>query len=125
MITQLKRHEVQILLKADHTQKDTARLEGYAGGKSALFALAAILRPEQVRVTMRFEGQNKMVDFLDSQGVQFSISVPFEPFAELKLLIESRRRWKRLDSQWGTTSRATGHPSFGSIATYFCFCAME
>ena len=43
---------------------------------------------------------DKMVDFLDSQGVQFSISVPFERFAELKLLIESRRRWKRLDSQW-------------------------
>ena len=121
MITQLKRHEIQILLKAAHTQKDTARiakvslrtvrrvaeepevqhvddeherarraigrpsttepfrvlvegllkeeptmlsvevlrrarLEGYVGGKSALFALAASLRPEQVRVTMRFEG---------------------------------------------------------------------
>lgn len=121
MITQLKRHEIQILLKAEHTQKDTARiakvslrtvrrvaeepevehvddeqererraigrpsttepfrvlvegllkeeptmlsvevlrrarLEGYAGGKSALFALAASLRPEKVRLTMRFEG---------------------------------------------------------------------
>ena len=33
-----------------------ARLEGYAGGKSALFALAASLRPEKVRLTMRFEG---------------------------------------------------------------------
>ena len=42
----------------------------------------------------------KVVDFLDSQGVQFSISVPFECFAELKSLIESRQRWKRLDSQW-------------------------
>jgi len=42
----------------------------------------------------------KMVDFLDSQGVQFTISVPFERFAELKPLIESRRRWKRLDSVW-------------------------
>jgi len=41
-----------------------------------------------------------MVDFLNSQGVQFSISVPFERFAELKLMIESRRRWKRLDAQW-------------------------
>jgi transposase len=121
MITQLKRYEVQILLKANHTQKDTARiakvslrtvrriaeepevehvddeqeagrrgigrpsttepfrplvqrlleeepamlsvemlrrarLEGYAGGKSALFSLVASLRPEQVRLTMRFEG---------------------------------------------------------------------
>jgi hypothetical protein len=43
---------------------------------------------------------DKTVDFLDSQGVQFSISVPFERFAELKSTIESRRWWKRLDSQW-------------------------
>ena len=43
---------------------------------------------------------DKMVDFLDSQGVQFSISVPFERFVELKFMIESRRRWKRLDSRW-------------------------
>jgi hypothetical protein len=43
---------------------------------------------------------DKTVDFLDSQGVQFSISVPFERFAQLKSTIESRRRWKRLDSQW-------------------------
>jgi hypothetical protein len=43
---------------------------------------------------------DKMVDFLNSQRVQFSISVPFERFAELKLMIETRRRWKRLDAQW-------------------------
>ena len=43
---------------------------------------------------------DKTVDFLHSQGVQFSISVPFERFAELKELIESRRRWKRVDTEW-------------------------
>jgi hypothetical protein len=43
---------------------------------------------------------DETVDFLDSQEVQFSISVPFERFVELKSLIESRQRWKRLDSQW-------------------------
>jgi hypothetical protein len=43
---------------------------------------------------------DKTVDFLDSQRVQFSISVPFERFAELKLMIESQRRWKRLDAAW-------------------------
>jgi len=43
---------------------------------------------------------DKMVDFLDSQRVEFSISVPFERFAELKLKIESHRRWKRLDAHW-------------------------
>lgn len=33
-----------------------ARLEGYAGGKSAMYALIASLRPAKVEVTMRFEG---------------------------------------------------------------------
>jgi len=122
MISQLKRYGVQILLKAGHTEADTARLaevslrtvrrvaeepdvehvddtgerarrrigrpstvqpfttliqtllkeepailsvevlrrarlEGYTGGKSALFALVANLRPpQQARLMMRFEG---------------------------------------------------------------------
>ncbi len=43
---------------------------------------------------------DKTVEFLDSQQVQFSISVPFERFAELKLKIETQRRWKRLDAEW-------------------------
>lgn len=43
---------------------------------------------------------DKIVEFLDSQGVLFSISVPFERFAQLKSMIESRQRWKQLDSQW-------------------------
>jgi len=121
MIPQLKRHEIQILLKAGHTQKDTARiaavslrsvlrvagepavqqvedrrervrrrigrprtaelfralvekvlkeepqilsvevlrrarLDGYQGGKSALYSLAASMRLRTVRLQMRFEG---------------------------------------------------------------------
>jgi hypothetical protein len=43
---------------------------------------------------------DKTVDFLHSQRVQFSISVPFERFSELKETIETRRRWKRLDKEW-------------------------
>jgi hypothetical protein len=43
---------------------------------------------------------DEIVSFLDRQGVQFTISVPFERFPELKAMIEGRRRWKRLDSQW-------------------------
>jgi len=43
---------------------------------------------------------DKTVEFLDSQRVQFSISVPFERFAELKSKIETHRRWKRLDAEW-------------------------
>jgi len=121
MIPQLKRHEIQILLKAGHTQEDVARiaavslrtvsrvagepavqqveergerarrgigrprtaelfralvekllqeepqilsvevlrrarLEGYQGGKSALYSLAASMRSHTVRLQMRFEG---------------------------------------------------------------------
>lgn len=33
-----------------------ARLEGYAGGKSALYELIAAVRPRDVKVEMRFEG---------------------------------------------------------------------
>ncbi len=40
-----------------------------------------------------------VVDSLDGQGVEFTISVPFERFAELKAMIESRKRWRRLDEQ--------------------------
>lgn len=37
---------------------------------------------------------------LNDQGVQFTMSLPFERFAELKQLIEARQRWRRLDQEW-------------------------
>jgi hypothetical protein len=40
------------------------------------------------------------VELLDSERVQFSISVPFERFSELKDRIEARRHWKHLDAEW-------------------------
>jgi hypothetical protein len=40
-----------------------------------------------------------IVRMLDTEGVQFTISVPFERFAALKTLIESRKRWRRLNAQ--------------------------
>lgn len=43
---------------------------------------------------------DEIVRFLDSQGVQFSISVPFERFVQLKQQIETHRRWRRLDREW-------------------------
>jgi hypothetical protein len=41
-----------------------------------------------------------IVSMLDSQGVQFTISVPFERFAVLKAMVENRKRWRRLSGQW-------------------------
>ncbi len=43
---------------------------------------------------------DEIVTFLHGQGVEFTISVPFERFPELKGLIEGRRRWRRLDREW-------------------------
>jgi hypothetical protein len=43
---------------------------------------------------------DEIVGFLDRQGVQFTIWVPFERFPQSKELIETRRRWRRLDSEW-------------------------
>lgn len=43
---------------------------------------------------------DEIVGFLDRSGVEFTISVPFERFPRLKEMIESRRRWRRLDSEW-------------------------
>jgi len=40
-----------------------------------------------------------IVSLLDSEGVQFTISVPFERFSALKALIEKRKRWRRLNGQ--------------------------
>lgn len=37
-----------------------------------------------------------IVSALDAAGVEFTISVPFERFAELKGMIEGRRRWRRV-----------------------------
>ena len=41
-----------------------------------------------------------IVRMLDTEGVEFTISVPFERFAALKDLIEHRKRWRRLNGQW-------------------------
>ena len=43
---------------------------------------------------------DEIVGFLDRAGVEFTISVPFERFPQLKEMIESRRRWRRLDGEW-------------------------
>jgi len=40
------------------------------------------------------------VTLLDKEGVEFSLSVPFERFVELKGMIEQRRRWRWFDETW-------------------------
>jgi hypothetical protein len=55
-----------------------------------------------VTIEVRMDGaffSDRIVRALDDAGVEYTISVPFERFAELKQKIEGRRRWHRLDDQ--------------------------
>ncbi len=50
----------------------------------------------EARMDAAFFG-DEMVSTLESIGIKYTISVPFERFPELKTIIEARKRWKRLD----------------------------
>jgi Transposase DDE domain group 1 len=38
--------------------------------------------------------------WLDQEGIQFSVSLPFERFPQLKGMIAKRSRWNRIDDRW-------------------------
>jgi hypothetical protein len=42
----------------------------------------------------------KILSVLDEKRVKFSASVPFERLPQLKQIIEQRKRWRKIDSQW-------------------------
>ncbi len=42
----------------------------------------------------------EILGILDSENVKFTASVPFARFPELKDMIENRKRWRPIDSQW-------------------------
>ena len=44
-------------------------------------------------------GLFEIISALEAWGIEFTVSVPFERFAELKGRIEGRRRWRRLDRE--------------------------
>jgi hypothetical protein len=43
---------------------------------------------------------DEIVSFLEEQDIEFSLSVPFERFAEWKQMIQERKRWRWLDDRW-------------------------
>ncbi len=58
--------------------------------------------PWQVHIEVRMDSaffSDEIVGKLDEHGVEFSISVPFERFTELKRMIEDRKRWFRLNRE--------------------------
>jgi hypothetical protein len=54
-----------------------------------------------IRIEVRMDSaffSDAIVTALEEAGVEFSLSVPFERFTELKGLIEQRRRWRRISA---------------------------
>jgi len=43
---------------------------------------------------------DEIVRLLDALGIEFTLSVPFERFPELKQMIEQRKRWRSLHPDW-------------------------
>ena len=54
-----------------------------------------------------------ILDRLDALGVEYTASVPFERFTELKSLAEGRRRWRRADRNTGFFEPAWKPKSWG------------
>jgi Transposase DDE domain group 1 len=42
----------------------------------------------------------KIMTILNGNRVNFTASVPFERFPQLKEIIEKRKRWRKIDTQW-------------------------
>jgi hypothetical protein len=62
-------------------------------------AVQALLPGTQIEVRMDSAFfSDDIVTALQASGVEFTLSVPFERFTELKGMIEQRRRWRSLDA---------------------------
>lgn len=66
---------------------------------ACLDAVQAILPGTRIEVRMDSAFfSDEIVAALEERGIEFTLSVPFERFAELKRMIEQRLRWRRLDT---------------------------
>jgi len=76
------------------------------GAKAFILACIRAIRAASPHcvIEARLDGaffSDAIVGMLDSEGVEFTISVPFARFAALKALVENRKRWRRLNEQCG------------------------
>ncbi len=55
-----------------------------------------------------------IVGVLDAEGVEFTISVPFERFTNLKSMIEGRRRWRQINDRCGFFESRWNPKSWGA-----------
>ena len=75
------------------------------GAREFILACIQILQRElpwlkiEVRMDSAFFSDG-IVSALDEKGIEFTLSVPFERFVELKKRIQGRARWRSMDDTW-------------------------
>jgi len=75
------------------------------GAREFILACIQILQRElpwlkiEVRMDSAFFSDG-IVSALDERGIEFTLSVPFERFVELKKRIQGRARWRSMDDTW-------------------------
>lgn len=70
----------------------------------------------------RFDGahfSDETCEALANNGVEFSVSVPFERLPELKAVVERRSKWNRIDDEWSYFDW-TWQPRKGSKQRFAC-----
>lgn len=75
------------------------------GASEFIMACISLIRVEMPSLTIeaRLDSaffSDEVVTLLDEAGVKFTISVPFERFAELKKMVKVHKRWKAIDGTW-------------------------
>ena len=75
------------------------------GAKDFILACIAVVRAALpgVSIEVRMDSaffSDEIVGSLDTAGVEYTVSVPFERFTDLKACIEARRLWWRGAAQW-------------------------
>ena len=75
------------------------------GGREFIIACIASLKKALpwVKIEVRMDSaffSDTIVSVLDEKEVEFTLSVPFERFVELKKRIQERDRWRILDATW-------------------------
>ena len=75
------------------------------GAREFIIACIQILKQALpwVKIEVRMDSaffSDAIVSVLDALGIEFTLSVPFERFVELKKRIQERGRWRSMDATW-------------------------
>lgn len=75
------------------------------GAKEFIIECILIIKKEMpwVTIEVRMDSaffSDEIITILDEMNIEFTASVPFERFAELKGMIEERQRWRSINETW-------------------------